>query len=160
LKAHRLILSEISPIFERMFGNEGCQEARDGIVRIEDPPGMLKDSTAKPVSARIHPVIDPSLARPSPQFQYKALLSYAYTGCVDWTIYGDCKRDVLTVACKYFVFDLKHHVELQLVREITAESFTELLLLADTYSCDQLKKVGWSSSPPNAILLTSIVSSV
>ncbi len=34
-----------------MFSKEAYQEARDGIVRIEDPPGLLKDSTAKPVSA-------------------------------------------------------------------------------------------------------------
>jgi hypothetical protein len=43
-------------IFEKMFSNEAYQEARDGIVRIEDPPGLLKDSTAKPVSARIYAI--------------------------------------------------------------------------------------------------------
>ncbi len=62
---------------------------------------------------------------------------------MDWAIFGDCKRDVLVVACKYFVLDLKHHVEKLLINEIAAESFAELALLADTYSCDQLKKVGW-----------------
>ncbi len=39
-----------------MFSKEAYQEARDGIVRIEDPPGLLKDSTAKPVSARIYAI--------------------------------------------------------------------------------------------------------
>ncbi len=60
---------------------------------------------------------------------------------MDWSIFCECKEDVLVVACKYYILDLKHHVERQLAREITTKSFTELAILADTYSCDHLKKV-------------------
>ncbi len=61
---------------------------------------------------------------------------------MDWSIYNDCKGDVLVVACKYLILDLKHHVERQLAREITTETLVELALLSDSYFCDQLKKVG------------------
>ncbi len=50
------------------------------------------------------------------------------------------------LACKYLVDELKEHVEALLIDEIcpeiTAHSFAELARLADTYSCEELKKVG------------------
>ncbi len=71
----------------------------------------------------------------------KVLLDFAYTGYVDWTPYGDCKQEVLKMATNYQITELKRQAEEQLVSDITPQTFTELVVLADSHSCKLLKKV-------------------
>jgi hypothetical protein len=74
------------------------------------------------------------------------LLDFAYAGFVDWTQHGDCKQEVLEMAANYKITELKRQAEEQLVSDITPQTFTELVVLADSHSCKLLKKVG-SAAP-------------
>lgn len=40
-KAHRLILSARSDYFRTMFSNNGYQEAKEGVVRLEEDPKLV-----------------------------------------------------------------------------------------------------------------------
>lgn len=109
-KVHKAILSARSPVFARMFESD-MEEKLSGCVRIEDTCSAVMEKA----------------------------LSYMYTGkIVDLTMAH--APDLYRVADKYEVMDLKTSCSKFMMHNLDAESSCEILIIADLYNDEKLKK--------------------
>ncbi len=69
------------------------------------------------------------------------MLKYVYSGTVETGIGGDKAVDLLRLAGKYGLDDLKSHMEQRIAGGISVENFYAVSTLADMHSCPALKKV-------------------
>ncbi|KAI6215808.1 hypothetical protein M3Y94_00428400 [Aphelenchoides besseyi] len=108
-RTHRCFLSYASEVFESMFKN-GMRESTEGHIK-------LTDTT-------------PSAVR--------AMLEYIYTGIIERTLFEKNARDILIIAEKYNIVALKEECESYLSEQLTTKSFTNTVMFADMYSCENL----------------------
>ena len=71
----------------------------------------------------------------------KDMLSFIYNDNVEH--YGEKARDLLPVAEKYDLADLKTECSAALIKQIKLETAVELALLADLYNVENLRQAGY-----------------
>lgn len=108
IKAHRVIIMARSAYFKIMFAS-GMKEAEENVVKVSDVELII----------------------------FKELLKFLYGG-VPPSFSHDVTPDLLIVAEKYGVDDLKQSCEAQLSANLNAGNVVEYLLLADGQNCSSL----------------------
>lgn len=111
IKAHKCILMARSAYFQSLLAG-GLAESSSDEININDA-----DSTA-----------------------FHMVLQYLYTQSLDLERVSECITEVFMLACKYAITDLKLKLEAIISYNLSAENAVSLLLLADSYQADGLKK--------------------
>uniref|UniRef100_A0AC35U413 BTB domain-containing protein n=1 Tax=Rhabditophanes sp. KR3021 TaxID=114890 RepID=A0AC35U413_9BILA len=108
---HKAILAARSPVFNAMMAHSDARENISGIVKIEDIE---------------HEV-------------FMELLIFIYSGK-----FAENKKelaaDLMIAADKYGLIELRNHCETSLVNSISDKNVCQLLILADLYNLDRLRK--------------------
>ena len=107
-KAHRKVLSEASPFFEKLL-NSDMKESKEGVVRLE----IFTDSVMRNT------------------------LEFIYTGNVQ-ILDEDDARDLVVIADYLLLKNLKTPATQTLLKELNTSSCTSIFHLADEYHCDEL----------------------
>ncbi|KAL9952177.1 hypothetical protein ACROYT_G039392 [Oculina patagonica] len=107
-KAHRRILSEASPFFEKLL-NSDMKESKEGLVRLE----MFSDSVTA------------------------AILEFIYTGDVK-ILDEDNARDVIVMADYLFLEKLKTLAGRVLVQKLNISNCISTYYFSETYQCEEL----------------------
>ena len=71
---------------------------------------------------------------------FRMVLQYLYTQALDMGGVADCITEVFILACKYAITDLKLQLESIIAYNLSVENAVSLLLLADSYQAEGLKK--------------------
>jgi cobalamin biosynthesis protein CbiD len=108
--AHRSILSARCEFFRNLFGS-GMKEAKDSIIKMEEN-----------TYTGLH-----------------AFLSYLYTGRFP-EISTETAFEILQLAESYFLTHLKYECEKIIINGISVENVVSILLEAEKYSAEDLKK--------------------
>eukprot|EP01116_Phalansterium_solitarium_P013383 TRINITY_DN3073_c0_g2_i1.p1 TRINITY_DN3073_c0_g2~~TRINITY_DN3073_c0_g2_i1.p1 ORF type:complete len:371 (+),score=125.61 TRINITY_DN3073_c0_g2_i1:318-1430(+) len=111
LAAHKAILAARSPVFRSMF-TLGMKESTSSEVKIGDTSREL----------------------------FEEMLRVIYTGRCRPEFLAEHTVDLLALADKYAVADLRRECEAVLFESVTRPTASSLLLVADTYHCDGLKR--------------------
>jgi len=109
LRAHKDILGARSTVFSAMFEHESNREVQEGRVCITDVEFEV----------------------------FREMLRFIYTGRVE--MMHEWADRLLAAADKYDLSDLKAQCEDYLCAQISVESASNLLLLADMFNCARLK---------------------
>jgi len=109
---HKAILSTRSSVFRAMF-TSGMRESKDNEVHIED----------------------------TNEIAFKQMLDFIYSGGCDKKIIKEKTADILALANRYNLTKLALHCEKVLLKHLTVENATKTLVVADTYNCEQLRKL-------------------
>ncbi|KAH7716961.1 BTB/POZ domain-containing protein [Aphelenchoides avenae] len=114
ISAHRCVIAQHSDVFRSMFEQKCTLEAQCGVVDITD-------------------------ARPE---TVQGMVQYMYTGEVAPHLLQEMEDvlDLLAVADKYAVIPLKEYCERNLIPSMNAKRVPYMVLYADTYSANILKK--------------------
>lgn len=111
IKAHKCILMARSAYFQSLLAG-GLAESSSAVINITDA-----DSNA-----------------------FHMVLHYLYTQSLNLEGVSECITEVFMLACKYAITDLKLRLESIISYNLSAENAVSLLLLADSYQADGLKK--------------------
>ncbi|KAL3682622.1 hypothetical protein R1sor_000644 [Riccia sorocarpa] len=109
--AHRFVLAGRSTVFQRMFDTE-MNEKKSGIIRVEDTPA---------------PVL-------------RSLVNYCYTAEIEFTEEAP-PNELLKVADKYEIEDLKAVCEDELSKHISKDNLSKRVTLARLYNAKKLDRM-------------------
>ncbi|CEF65919.1 Speckle-type POZ protein [Strongyloides ratti] len=111
IRTHKAILAARSPVFEAMFSHQDTSESKSGSVVIEDIEYDV----------------------------FKELVIFIYSGKIA-TNKKELAADLMIAADKYGLIELRNHCELSLIKSLSCENVCQLLILADLYNAEKLKK--------------------
>ncbi|KAL3998449.1 Protein maternal effect lethal 26 [Acanthocheilonema viteae] len=112
IRVHRAILAARSPVFAAMLRHEDTNEAKTGVMVIED---LEYDTVTE-------------------------MLNFIYCGrCLRDVNEFAFASDLLIAADKYRLEELKSHCEKALIQALTFENVCELLIISDIYSAPRLR---------------------
>ncbi|CAD5206615.1 unnamed protein product [Bursaphelenchus okinawaensis] len=111
IPVHKAVLSARSPVFSAMLQHRDTNEARTGVLCIEDVDyGVMKE-----------------------------MLHFIYSGICTSDM-NDMASDLLIAADKYRLDDLKSHCEKILIQILSQENCCQLLIISDMYHADNLRR--------------------
>ena len=141
IKAHKCILMAHSAYFQSLLAGGLAESSKDEIT--------IADADYKP---------------------FRIVIQYLYTQALDLESVAECITEVFMLACKYAITDLKQQLESIIAYNLSVENAASLLLLADSYQAEGLKKtcskfianhfdqvVSTEDYAPNAELIFNII---